>query len=726
MTIRERRPRAWEQCSRFDRCQEPGTSCRVAASGEGTDKKTDEPMEFLRKLADSIGRTPGESKLLGDSASVRAKYALLAVFATAAATIYLPALLQDYAEWNDFPPAVALPSKAWRVLLAKSPVPCALDASDSPGCPANAENPALWKSPLARSDADHWPRVRAMRNREYWIGAEISLKDLATAYRERANYLLLGLIRADYRIWVDGHLVNGGDLGNAQQIVVSLPIDRLRDETPLRVAIQIRSLSNHQFPDLLTGSFTSPGLYSSARVNSYLSLLEFVGRTRPFSLFVAHFIIGALFFMFWVTATTKQEYFYMAIYALLIAFYHLRTTEMIWSKFDPDKSALMLNMLYYLEGCFAFFLGLSLARARRALFRWAFTAALGFPLASLALKPSLWSATFANSFTNWFLPLGCFGGAAACLAQALELHFQAKLGSRHAVRLRRLLYFAAGLAAVGTIHYCQFAGLSGTMQYVFAYSLAHVGLVFLLAFIVLAEYRERERLLERVPVSEYHRRATLPESITGAMLVADLKDSEVLYRLRAEHGETENPVRIWRFHFQLMIAKYGGIAIQKKGDEIIGFFDADKCENPALAAVAAVEEITRASPLVESELRARQLLPEDSKGLHFRASIATGAIRPIWDNVGGERDAGWEEAGTTSVFVESARLLEMERKVRRPGDTVLILKNDLAEAVLTARPSLQSSVVARDLVVEDKHGTPYHIAVFVPQTEKSVELRSVA
>jgi hypothetical protein len=683
-------------------------------------------MEFLRKLADSIGRTPGESKLLGDSASVRAKYALFAVFATAAATIYLPAFFQDYAEWNNFPPAVALPSQAWRVLLAKTPVPCALDASESPGCPANAENPALWKSPLARSDADHWPRVRAMRNREYWIGAELSPEQLATAYRERSNYLLLGLIRADYRIWVDGHFVNGGDLGNTQQISFSLPMDRLREKTPLRVAIQVRPLSSHQFPDLMTGSFTSPGLYSSARVNSYLSLLEFIGRTRPFSLFVAHFIIAALFFMFWATATTKQEYFYMAIYALLIAFYHLRTTEMIWSKIDPEKGQLIYNILYYLEGCFAFFLGLSFARARRALFRWGFTAALAFPLASLAFKPALWSAPFATSFTNWFLPVGCAGGAATCLGQALQLHFQGMQGSRHGIRLRRLLYFAAGLCAVGAIHYSQFTGSSGTMRYVFAYSLAHVGLVFLLALIVLAEYRERERLLERVPVSEYHRRATLPESISGAMLVADLKDSEVLYRLRAEHGETENPVRIWRFHFQLMIAKYGGIAIQKKGDEIIGFFDADKCENPALAAVAAVEEITRASPLVESELRARQMLPEDSKGLHFRASIATGAIRPIWDNVGGERDAGWEEAGTTSVFVESARLLEMERKVRRPGDTVLILKNDLAETVLSSRPALQASVIARDLVVEDKHGTPYHIAVFVPQTEPGPALRSAA
>ena len=116
--------------------------------------------------------------------------------------------------------------------------------------------------------------------------------------------------------------------------------------------------------------------------------------------------------------------------------------------------------------------------------------------------------------------------------------------------------------------------------------------------------------------------------------------------------------------------------------------------------------------------------------LNFRAGAAAGEIKPVWHERGGERHASWAEAGSSHAFVESARLMDLERQVA-PGDApasyALFLEAAARELDGTgATPARRregdagGSWKVRELELTGKHAQRYTVAVWAPKGAPSV------
>ena len=60
--------------------------------------------------------------------------------------------------------------------------------------------------------------------------------------------------------------------------------------------------------------------------------------------------------------------------------------------------------------------------------------------------------------------------------------------------------------------------------------IGHFIIIAYLGSIGLAEFRDQKLLIEKTPISPYHRLEHLPERLHGAILVIDLKNSEALLK----------------------------------------------------------------------------------------------------------------------------------------------------------------------------------------------------
>ncbi|MBI3543072.1 MAG: hypothetical protein HY075_07350 [Deltaproteobacteria bacterium] len=673
------------------------------------------PRKLTTELAQRLHRPEHERFEAVDPFRVRAKYVLTVVLAFLGLVAMLPVLAEQFADWGRSEPLVLIPKVSWRVVYGPSKTVCGYDTTSDPSCLASPAGSVLWNSSSSRADAGHRQKVASAPSNELWLGTAVPVKLLREAALQRANHVILGWIRATYNIWIDGHLVTSGNPSLLTPLVLQLPMDRLRGNNPLRIAIQLRYEPGVEYPDFLNSGLGEEGFATHAAADHYLTFLSFVKRVRPLIIGIANLLVGALFLLFWRASPTNQEYFYMAVYALVNAFYQFWMCDVIELRSNRTLVLYVAVTLRAYEGILAMFLGLAYARTRKIVFRWGLpTLLLGSAGVAFALRESVHRVAFLDFVVGRLQPALYAIGSLACFLQALYLIQRDKKETSLPTRVRRLFLVGSALGALGLLSYVVANSLTSMTQHNLWFRFVHLALGLFLSAIVFSEHRKREQLIEKSPVSEYHRRAELPEQIYGTMLVADLKYSEPFYRHRARRESREDPVAIWRSHFYTAVTKHGGTVIQRKGDEIIGFFDKDKSDDPTLSAVLASDEMERLSGLLERDFRERGLYPPDARGFHFRAAIAQGAVRPVWENVGGSREAYWEETGGTSPFVESARLLEFERQIAGADapSSLLIMRDELAVTLAAANPGLAGALLLRSHTVADKHGKRYEVAAY--------------
>jgi hypothetical protein len=670
---------------------------------------------FFRKFALALHRSQEESRRLADAESIRAKYALFGGFVFCATLLFLPIALEVINDWDSAKLSVPFSGADWKVAYANATGPCPLDVSRAAECPASPLSPVLWKSAHSRGDKDHISRVQNYHGREFWEGIEIPPAALKKAAIARANFFQLGWLRATYHVWVDDKLLVSGDKTLLEPLGIPIPLSRLNENRPLRIALQIFHVSGHPYPDFFNSGLIGEGFITMRNNNSYIGMVTYIGRVRMAAVCLANLVIAAMFLMFWSSAKSKQEYFYMAVFGLLSAFAHIPWIDYFNTKISTETVYSIAIFMEFTQSAFAMFLGLSFARTRIAIFRWGLPLAIIAPLAILTgLNGPMPKFLFKGLITKWATPIFCSIGALTCLVQAYHLFSERTRGSYLPVRIQRLIVFAACLFGLAAVAWINSSWVLSATKHVYWFRLVNLTLAYLLGVIVFNEYRDREKEAEKTPVSEYHRRPVLPEKVAGAILVADLKTSEPFYRHRAAHRTSENIVTIWRTHFYTSIMKFNGTIIHKKGDEVIGFFDQDKSKFPLVDAIKAIEDMSRVSLLLENEFKNQQIYPPDAQGLYFRAAATLGEIRPVWEMLGNVREAYWEEAGSSSPFVESSRLLEMERKFGTPRDTLLVLSERHVADVADADPRLVLGFKHRDQPAKDKHGQEYRVAIFDP------------
>lgn len=657
-------------------------------------------MRLLEHLAKKLYRNSEKAGRRGDRVELGAKTILFLLVCASTIALVLPAYENYQESWRELGPQVLIPRSDWHYVYdAEALGERGNDLFDP-------SNPLLWASGAARQDSDHAANLLKRKDKTFWMGITIAPSLLEQAERIGANQFYIGYLLGEFRIWVDGSLHLQGDRRVAEIITISIPMPRLHEGRPLHIAIEILNNAGHPYPDLL-GGIIKEGFSTWAHVASLKAFLTFVNRALPFTFFIANLFVATIFFLFWRSFSSKKEYFYLALYSGFCAFYQLRQTDLVYKALDLNVSYSIDIFFRFIEGGLGMVLGLAYARSRPLLVFLSTIASLVIPVViNLLLVDSLEKFSFNGAVAKWLVPSSLSVGSFVCLLQAYYLFARSKKGMHLPVRMKRLISFAVGLALIAAISYVQSGGLAVPTYFVVWGRLAHFLFIAMLGLIVISDYKNQETLVRKAPVSEYHRRPVLPEKIAGCMLVADLKSSEIFYKLRAQQGGSENIVALWRSHFYTSLIKHGGFVINKKGDEIIGFFDQEKVADPVGSALRCLEEISSLSAVLEQDLRSRDLFPAGAKGFYFRAAVTLGEIRPVWEQMGdSQREAYWEEAGTTSVFVESARLLETEKRVSGRGDeSLVILREAVAEELLIRQPNFNRSFVARAHMVKDKHG----------------------
>ena len=191
----------------------------------------------------------------------------------------------------------------------------------------------------------------------------------------------------------------------------------------------------------------------------------------------------------------------------------------------------------------------------------------------------------------------------------------------------------------------------------------------------------------------------------------DLKGSEKLFRLGAEEGDPNKWIGTCLSHMLSCIISNKGTVLQTDGDGLTAFFDVTSSESPMLDAFKAVESIQSEFNIIESYFT--QDDQDIDISLRFRASMRTGEVKPTWQKYGEEVRASWQEAGNGNVFVDTARLMEIERKLENAGtDSNVVLLDEDASSVLSKRPDLQDKIVCSNTEFEGKHGHKYSCTAF--------------
>jgi hypothetical protein len=671
-------------------------------------------MKGLEWLARKTQRSKEELEGLSKPANVLAKVGVYFAASVAVFILIGTVFFEKSTDWERVAAALDLPASKWKVLLEKSVVTCPNDASASAFCPANSKNPHLWESLYKKSDLDHSARIQGLEGKEFWIGTEIEAKELRRAYTTNSNVLFIGWLAGTHRIWIDDQLLIKGDSREYDPKWTYLPLSRLNTSKPLRIAIQIINDAGHPYPDLMSQSFLKTGFYTAKQYEAMRSYVEFALRMRPFSLFIANIIFSTLFFLLWIVNRKRQEYFYFSVFTLFSALHRAKSLDWWQAYFSRDFIYGIEVWLKWFEGIFAMTLGFSFSRIRASFFRILLPVCILAPVIFMTAAQSAVQKFYLISIiSKTWLPFFYVMGAASCFLQAYALSAQARQGPAQPTRVIRLRIFGGILVSIALLHYSIAGILASPTSNTYWHLFVQLGLVLMLSIVVLKEYQQQGLLLEKTVVSEYHKRPTLPEKIGGVLLIADLKSSEIFYKHRALEIESENIVSLWRSHFYSAISKHQGIVLETHGDEIIAFFDQEKSATPALlSGFLSLQAMAELSGWLVQELTDRGSYPKDAPGFYFRAALSPGFIKPIWDEIGPNvREAGWEEAGQSTPFVDNARLMDFERDVAKSKTkSVVIVKQANLAALTDLFPRAKHLVIKENLLAKDKHGTAYEIA----------------
>lgn len=624
--------------------------------------------------------------------------------------------------WSRYSPKVRIDADHWRILYEESEKDCSLDTSVDQRCPAYHDNPELWASSLRPKTWEGSTAILQHPSQRFWLGAEVSADQVQEAARVGADILLLGWLKGDYQIWVNGHYFFHGDASDLDPIAVTLPHSAFLDKGPMKIAVRVAPKYGAYDPVKFAGEMPV-GLADPENANAYRSFFSFGKKIRPFAVFVLFFFVSVTFYRLWVSNRKKGEYFHFSMYNLASALGALASSDLFLQVLPLKTSSRFILGLILFQGILGATLGLAFARSRPKWIRSLLILGVcGFFLSALVPFTSQPIERPAFTQVSWISAFFHILGASACIIQAAYLRSFQKLGVDHSSRIQKLLLFGASLAfvsvfsVVGTVSY--------TTEIMFSQFL-QVGLVAILGGVVLFEYQQDRELIENIPVSDYHRLPELPKSLSGEVLLIDLKESEALTRISLSQGRSSNElVSLCLSKICNEIIEARGTILATEGDMVSAFFDSSRFRYPNKAALEAVDRIKAA--LSQLRLRAIEegLLPSEHGALNYRGALASGYIRPIWLETGATRMAAWEQVGNSTPFLNAARYLELERVASEGKPITLVIMAEPLKAEL-AKESLEGSFLFENKSLSGKHDVSYVVSGYSPCADTCVLIAGV-
>jgi class 3 adenylate cyclase len=243
--------------------------------------------------------------------------------------------------------------------------------------------------------------------------------------------------------------------------------------------------------------------------------------------------------------------------------------------------------------------------------------------------------------------------------------------------------FGIGLTALTLLYYVNAQHVFSSSQYVYWYRFGHLGLVLFVATIVISEYREQERLVQKVKFSKYitNLRADENRLINGALLRVDLKGSKKLEAEAARKGIGFGYGTItgeWLSAMFEAIFRAGGEVLSDRGDEFLAFFDDTTFRSQKILFESVLRDMVTRQRSVE------RILGIGAGRMQFRATIVTGKLWVGWKN----RIPGYDG----DVMAESARVLDLEKQLASDQKSILVIEKANSAVVPFDEASYQVAV----------------------------------
>jgi hypothetical protein len=618
-----------------------------------------------------------------------------------------PVITTQVHRWNSVRPVALIPATAWLVATEDgNENTCGAEAPIT--CFANSKNPGLWESKINRNGSQA-KRLKQEKKKKFWLGATLSKEQIATAEKEGASQLVIGWINARYTVWLNGKKTQSGSWDDTEPIIIPLSLIPSSELQDLKIAIYLNDEFDHARPDQLTYSFGQSfgeGLYTKRDASSYRSLMTYASTVRPIILLFANLCAALVFILIWSFHREKQEYYFLSLFTLIGSLQQLAFVGYTYGIIDPGQSYLWNYWLVLNEGLMGLLLGLSFARIAKKILPWIALGSLSITALSIFLPYTPLSFyRFSIFFNDRINPTLFLIGGLACLYQIRVMRADSakKIFS---LRIVRLSLFATGMIALSSIDFYEgffWYDLSVLKNLLF-YRFGHFALTVYLGFVTLREYKQQVLLVKKTPVSTYHKRPFLPEQVSGIILSVDLRNSEWLFRAGAEMGDSgalgiSCLTTLWE-----AVVESGGFILQTNGDGLIAFFDKTVLVSPANSALDATDAMASKLDSLFAKFKDQGYITSDTLKLKFRAALASGEIKPIWQEMGNQRLASWTETGDQNAFVTVSRLMDLERGLLLDGNQTLMLE-ELAK-------NLDRSFLIRNKKLVGKHDLGYEVAVY--------------
>lgn len=648
---------------------------------------------YLLKLAQSMARTPMEATSLGSDRSHYIRLGLALTLILPGVGLIVWAYVSEIHSWGvDAQPTIPVGRSEWRVLLREENASEGCHRSkENSRCVASSASGPLFQSKLSRMSPEAKEAIVRGTASTFWMGAEISPEKLHTAAVDGANQLVLGYILGSWELWIDGRFYSASTFAEGRMpIRVSIPMQRLHQKNPMRIAIKIVNEGNSVRPDKFNFQNIQSGLSTPANSERAMLAMTYMRGGQNHLFLGVYSAFTFILLGFWMLTRKKMEYLALSLVAFIGMLRSCLDVEFISSHFRLDQILHFRLALITLTAGSVVYLGAAFARLNRKslLFSLAifFCATLGYYSKSLSPAGLIQSI---NSGSNWLLGGSFLVAALLAVSQFLALKASAASAPSR-LRMSTLAHFVILASGTGSWILLERHLVGG--EY-FRYQIYALIALSYFTWLILKEYRLQERQLIANPVSKYHRSLQLPEKISGVVVCFDLKGSEKLFSASIPGMAPGEIVHLAISHIWGAAQERGGVVLSTAGDSIQVFFEQG---DTTKAAIAAIEQASTRMNALTEQFRTLAPLPE----IQFRAAISIGSIRPVWAEVGGEKKAEWRDATEHLLFLEQARLLEAEKSLANlsDGSSIVCLapNRPVLEPALGAPQAANSVVIKHD------------------------------
>lgn len=621
----------------------------------------------------------------------------------------------DANNWYEMQPEIVVEKDAWKVLVDPKNKELNLKSNE-------------WAEAKALTHPEVADKLKKGQVEQVWLRLDLPAEAIQLAAQKNAFYYRLGFLIGNINIWLDDQQLVYIPSSYTGSIDLAMPIHKMKEGKALSLVIQMtpRDGARNLVP-LALG--VKSGLVAYKTGASFMRFNHFINRSRPMALFFVYSLFSLIFFVLWISNRVQREYLHLASFALVNSLPPLIFSDAFTTGRLKDTNAIIMYLLIVLaQGATALSLGFSFARSHSVKISRAIWGTLFLGYLTIFLLPNDVRLNLRQPLNQYLLPFSFFLGALVCYSQA-RLLSSAQSGIVQPRRVYRLKGFALAMGLLAALYYVQFHTQMNYVTKQMLFDLPALALVVFLGMIALSDYRQQNRLIKKIPTSNYHRQMPLPEKLTGVVMILDLKNSEKYFDYAKQTMGFESVLPSVLSHIWSVINQAGGAILKAEGDEVVAFFEVSSHENPLMSALQSCDRISKQLNLYSEEIQA-QYDGFENQSLHFRSAISFGDLKPIWIEGANGRLPGWVQLGDSMVFVEAARLLEIEKDVEKKSENKEVVSRVLIQSVNSAQfPIFQDQLGGQFTAQRQqhigKHDRLYVVDVYHPASLQNQKLRIV-